>query len=195
MSEGQSNGGNTDIGFDPYPEISSRRRRGVRVMSAAAVALGLVVAGGSVAGASTSSSNSTAPSGTCAPPSSGSSSGRPPFGGAKPAAVGTVTAKGDGSFTLDSTGGTTVTVEVSDSTSYFDPGVTSPSIADVTVGEHVAVFGTESSGSVAATGVAIGLPPSGGKGGLGAPPKGSPSRSSGTSAPPSGPPPTTSSGS
>lgn len=187
MSELQSSDASLDTDFDPYPEISSKRRRGVRVMSAAAVALGLVVAGGSVAGASTSSSTSSVPSGTCAPPSSGSSTGRPPFGGAKPAVVGTVEEKGDGTFTVES-GSTTVTADVSDSTTYVDPGVTSPSISDVTVGEHVAVFGTETSGSVAATSVAIGTPPSGGKGGPGGPP-------SGSSGPPSGPPPTSMSGS
>ncbi len=108
--------------------------------------------------------------------------------------VGTVEKKGDGSFTVES-GSTTVTVDVSDSTTYFDPGVTSPSISDVTVGEHVAVFGSETSGSVAATSVAIGLPPSGANGGPGRPPSGAPANTNKSSAPPSGPPPTSTSGS
>jgi hypothetical protein len=109
--------------------------------------------------------------------------------------VGTVTAKSDGTFTVDSASGTTVTVNISGSTTYMDPSVTSPSIANVTVGEHVAVFGTESSDSVAATSVAIGLPPSGAKGGPGAPPSGAPANSNKSSGPPNGPPPTTTSGS
>jgi hypothetical protein len=46
----------------------------------------------------------------------------------------------------------------------MDQGVTSPSIANVTVGEHVAVFGTDTSNTVTATSVGIGNPPTGGKG-------------------------------
>jgi hypothetical protein len=43
--------------------------------------------------------------------------------------------------------------------------VSTPTLADVTVGDHVAVFGTESSDTVSAISVAIGNPPAGGKGG------------------------------
>jgi uncharacterized protein (UPF0261 family) len=85
--------------------------------------------------------------------------------------VGTVKSVGDGTFTITSQGGTTVTVDVGSSTTYRDPGVTSPTIANVTVGEHVAVFGTDTSNTVTATSVAIGTPPSGGMGGPG--PRGS----------------------
>ena len=44
---------------DPFPAIGQKRRRGVRVTSAAAIALGLAISGGAVAGATTSSSAST----------------------------------------------------------------------------------------------------------------------------------------
>ena len=145
-------------GEDSRAGFSQRRRRGVRVTTAAAVALGLALAGGTVAGAS---ATSTAPS----PPSGSSATGsRPPMGGSPPAAVGTVASVGSGTFTLTSKDDTTVTVNVTSATSYRDPGVTSPTIADVTVGEHVAVFGTDTSNVVTATGVAIGDPPSGGGG-------------------------------
>ena len=54
--------------------------------------------------------------------------------------------------------GKTVTVEVSSSTTYKDPGVTSPSFANVTTGEMVSVEGTTaSSGVVTATSVFIGF--------------------------------------
>jgi hypothetical protein len=79
--------------------------------------------------------------------------------------VGTVKSVGDGTFAITTQDGTVVTVNVSGSTTYMDQGVTSPSIANVTVGEHVAVFGTDTSNTVTATGVAIGNPPTGGKGG------------------------------
>jgi len=49
-----------------------------------------------------------------------------------------------------------VTVDVSSTTTYRDRGVTSPSFANVSVNEHVAVFGTTSSGTVSATSVEIG---------------------------------------
>jgi len=146
---------------DPFPAISQRRRRGVRVTSAAALALGLIVSGGAVAGAATPPSR---PSGS---PRPAAPSGQQPFGDARPIAVGTVRTIGHGSFTITAQDGTTVTVQVDRSTTYFDPGVTSPTIASVAVGEQVAVFGTEASGSVTATRVALGIPPAGGRGGPG----------------------------
>ncbi|HEY5097633.1 MAG TPA: hypothetical protein VII46_06265, partial [Acidimicrobiales bacterium] len=144
---------------DPLATYSLRRRRGVVVTSAAAVALGLAVVGGGVAGAA---SSSTATSSSAKPSSSGP---RPPMGGSPPAAMGTVASVGDGTFTLTTRDRTTVTVNVSSTTTYRDPKVTSATIADVTVGEHVAVFGTESSSVVTATSVAIGEPPGRGTGG------------------------------
>lgn len=146
------------------PSGNRKRKRGVRVTTAAAAALGLAVFGGAVAGAATT---------TTSPPSMSASaphSGLPPSG-SPPAVVGTVKSVGDGTFTITSQDGTTVTVDVGSSTTYRDPGVTSPTIANVTVGEHVAVFGTDTSNTVTATSVAIGTPPSGGMGGPG--PRGS----------------------
>jgi hypothetical protein len=76
--------------------------------------------------------------------------------------VGTVKSVGAGTFALTTQHGTTVTVNVGSSTTYLDHDVTSPSIANVTVGAHVAVFGTDTSDTVTATKVAIGAPPTGG---------------------------------
>jgi preprotein translocase subunit YajC len=90
-------------------------------------------------------------------------------GGSPPAAMGTVASVGDGTFTLTTRDSTTVTVNVSATTTYRDPSVTSPTLANVTVGEHVAVFGTDASNVVTATSVAIGDPPGGGGGGPGRP--------------------------
>jgi hypothetical protein len=131
------------------------------VTTAAAVALGLAVAGG-VAGAATS--------GSSGPPSSSNGkaltaqSGGMAICGSPPVAVGTVKSVGDGTFTLTTADGSTVTVNVGSSTTYVDPGVSSPTFANVTVGEHVAVMGTESSNTVTATSVLIGTPPAMGKG-------------------------------
>jgi len=91
------------------------------------------------------------------------------MGGSPPSAVGTVKSVGDGTFTITAQDGTTVTVNVSSTTRYMDAGVTSATIADVTVGEHVAVFGTDTSDVVTATSVAIGEPPAGGMRGPGYP--------------------------
>jgi preprotein translocase subunit YajC len=152
-----------DARLDSGPPARPKRRRGVRVTSAAVMALGLSLAGGAAAGATTASTGSSTPSSTA----SGSPAGRPPMGGSPPAAFGTVKSVGDDTFTLAEQDGTVVTVNVGSTTSYLDPGVTSPSLASVTVGEHVAVFGTDTSDVVAATSVAIGTPPAGGKGGPG----------------------------
>jgi hypothetical protein len=180
MSERETDALTVSAEFDPFPAISQRRRRGVRVTSAAAVALGLVLAGGSVAGAATTSPTAQSSSSATRP---GPQSGRPPFGGARPAAVGTVKSVGDGTFSVTTHEGTTVTVNVAGTTTYFDPGLTSPTIANVTVGEQVAVFGTDTSDTVTATQGAIGAPPDGGKGGPGGPPP------NGSKSGPGGPPP------
>ena len=63
-----------------------------------------------------------------------------------------------GSFTLQSPAGTTYTVDVSASTTYREPGQASPSLKDVTKGDHVAVVGTLSSTTVTANTVLIGGP-------------------------------------
>ncbi len=150
---------------DPFPSVSQKRRRGVRVTTAAAVALGLAISGGAVANAATSNSPSSSTATGTTP-----AAGKPPFGGTPPAAVGTVKSLGSGTFTLTTPSGTTVTVDVDSSTTYVDPEKSSPSIADVTVGAHVAVFGTDTADTVTATKVAIGGPPNGA--GTGKPPFG-----------------------
>jgi hypothetical protein len=168
----------TTVGTPEPPEEPlsgrARRRHGVQVTSAAAVALGLALAGGSVAGATTSANRSPSKAAGSAPPV-----GRPPGGGSPPVAVGTVETVGTGTFAVLTAGGKKVTVEVSSTTTYRDRGVSNPSFADVTVGQHVAVFGSDSSNRVMATTVAIGAPPKG------APPNGAPPKG----APPNGAPP------
>ncbi len=74
---------------DP-PAILDKRRRGVRVTYAAAVALGLAIGGGAVAGAASGSTSSTTP------PSSSADGpgGHFGFGGTPPAAFGTVASVG-----------------------------------------------------------------------------------------------------
>ena len=159
---------------NPIPPF--RHRRSVRITSAAALALGLAVGGGAIANAATSTSTSTQPSASGVGPHSDGPGGPGRFGrfgGTPPAAMGTVASVGTNSFTLTARDGTTVTVDVGSSTTYLDHDVTSPSIADVKVGDHVAVFGTSNAGTVTATKVAIGGPggPGGhdGKGGPGGP--------------------------
>ncbi|HWE69663.1 MAG TPA: hypothetical protein VG205_04840, partial [Acidimicrobiales bacterium] len=58
------------------------------------------------------------------------------------------------------------------STTYRDREVTSPTLANVTAGEMVAAFGTDTSNTVTATSVEIGAP--GGPGGHGGPGGGGP---------------------
>ena len=75
-----------------------------------------------------------------------------------PGGFGTVASVGTGSFTITTASGVDLTIDVSGSTTYIDEAVSSPSFANVTVGEHVAVFGVLSAGSLAATTIAIGAP-------------------------------------
>ena len=74
-----------------------------------------------------------------------------------PAAFGTVESVGTGTFTVKEPKGTTVTVDVTSSTTYKDGKVTSPTFANVTTGEMVAVEGTTASGIVTAKSVLIGF--------------------------------------
>ena len=60
------------------------------------------------------------------------------------------------SFTIETHGGTTDTVEVSTSTTYTEFGVSSPTLSNVESGDHVVVFGTASGPMVTATHVLIG---------------------------------------
>ena len=156
-------------GSDPAgtigPLAKKRRSKGVRVTYAAAVALGLAVGSGAIAGAATGGNTSTTtPSAPMVPGGPGWHSS---FGGIPPAAVGTVATVGTDSFTITTRDNVTVTVTVTPSTTYLDPAVTSPTFATVKVGDHVAAFGTDTSNTVAATKVAIG--PVGGPGGPGGP--------------------------
>ena len=77
--------------------------------------------------------------------------------GTRPATVGTVESVGTNTFTLKGRNGTTVTVDVSSSTTYRDGKVASPTFAKVTKGEMVSVEGTTAAGVVTATSVQIGF--------------------------------------
>jgi hypothetical protein len=166
--------------------IVGKRRRGVRVTYAAAIALGLAIGGGAMAGAATGSNSSTTPPANHAD----GPGGHPGFGRTPPAAFGKVASVGSDTFTVTGHDGTTVTVIVTGTTTYLDPGVTTPTLADVTVGAHVAVFGTDTNNTVTATQVGIGPDGSGGPGmgdGRWAPPsssRGTPSESATTSGAP-----------
>jgi hypothetical protein len=92
------------------------------------------------------------------PGAPGGPGGSGPRGGTPPATFGTVASVGSNTFTVTAHDGTTVTVDVSSSTTYREFGVTSASIADVKVGTQVAVFGTETGNTVTATTVGIGAP-------------------------------------
>jgi hypothetical protein len=108
-----------------------------------------------------------------------------------PTAAGKVASVGTDSFTITTRAGATVTVDVGSSTTYRDAKVTSATLADVTVGEQVAVVGSESSGTVTATSVMIGMPPGPHPGGpgKGKPGAGKPPAGAAGSGKPSGPPP------
>ena len=151
---------------NPFPGLMRRRRRSLRMTSAAALALGLAVSGGAVAGATTPGTSSTPRNGTVRDPS-----GRRTPVGRHPVAVGIVASVGSGTFTLTTRDGATVTVDVTSSTTFREFGSVSASVGDVTVGARVAVFGTEASDTVTATGVAIGAPPSGWRPPAGDPPR------------------------
>ena len=152
--EGQSDRPEASTVANPLPNRSQRRHRAFRVTTAAAVALGLAVSGGAIANAASTGS----PTSTSTPGAPGGPGGHSPFGGTPPTAMGTVASVGTNTFTLTTHDGTTVTVDVSSATTYLDQGVTSPTLSDVKVGDHVAVFGTDSSNTVTATKVAIGGP-------------------------------------
>jgi hypothetical protein len=119
----------------------------MRVATTAGIALGLTVAGAGVAGAATKGTGSKHSNHTGKYASTGLG---------HPAVFGTVATVGTDSFTVTTRSGSTVTVDVTNATTYRDRGVTSPSFASVKVGETVAASGTETSGTVAATSVDIG---------------------------------------
>ncbi len=81
----------------------------------------------------------------------------PPPSNSQFATAGTVqTSASGGSFVIETWNNTQVTVQTSTSTTYTERGLSSPSLTDITVGENVAVFGTVSGSTVAATQIAIG---------------------------------------
>jgi hypothetical protein len=171
----------TDAGSEP-PADGRKRRRGVRVTTAAlAAAAGLALGGGLLASAvdaGAATTNSTSPVGSTS--STGpSTSGGMPGGCTPPSAVGTVRSVGSDSFVISTSQGGTSTVDVTSATTYQDRGVADASLTNVTVGEHVTVVGSSKDGTVTATTVHIGEPPtgaghgpgpSGGTGPKGAPP-------------------------
>jgi hypothetical protein len=59
------------------------------------------------------------------------------------------------SFTIETHGGATDTVVVSSSTTYSEPGVSSPTLSNVESGDRVVVFGTVSGSTITATHVLI----------------------------------------
>jgi hypothetical protein len=137
----------------PYTSLSPvPARRGAKrpFITSAAVALAVVLGTGAAtvgvaqAATTTSSHHPTA-------------AAWPAKHGTAPAAAGTVESVGANTFTLKGRNGTTVTVDVGSSTTYRDAKVTSPSFANVTVGEAVSVEGTSASGVVTATSVQIGF--------------------------------------
>ena len=69
------------------------------------------------------------------------------------------TAGSAGSFVLDAFHAKTITVDVTSTTTFAEPGVASPTFADVCVGERVGASGIITSGTMAATSVFITPPP------------------------------------
>jgi hypothetical protein len=74
--------------------------------------------------------------------------------------VATAPTSSTGSFTVTAAGGVTWTVDLTSSTTYTEPGVTSPTYSDVAVGDQVAVSGTSTaSDTVSASSVMITVRP------------------------------------
>jgi len=126
--------------------------RGLRIASAAGVVVGLTVGAGAVASAATGGSGASAPA---ASQGTGASSSGTMHGHCSAAAFGTVKSVGTDSFTVATLRGTTVIVDVSSTTTYRDREVASPTLANIKAGENVAVFGSETTGTVKATAVGI----------------------------------------
>ena len=143
----------TEVPSEPRPG-GRKRRRGIRVTTAAlAAAAGLALGGGLLASGADAGAAMTSSAGTSSP-------GGMPGGCTAPSAVGTVKSVGSDSFVVSTPQGGTSTVEVTASTTYRDKGVTGASLANVTVGGHVAVMGSSEDGTLTAATVLIGEPPS-----------------------------------
>jgi hypothetical protein len=79
--------------------------------------------------------------------------------GGRPVAAGTVTsAPADNAFSITTRSGAILSVEVDDSTTYVERGVSSPSLDDVTQNALVAIFGSLEGTTVSATEVNIWVP-------------------------------------
>jgi hypothetical protein len=157
---------------DPVPRAKVFRPAAVALaiiagLGASAYGAVIVVSGGSSSAPKSAQTSTASRSSTATAPTSpprGSSTGTAPTspfrgsitGEGSPAASRTVASVGSKSFTLKTTSGQTLTVDVSSTTTYRDFGVTSPSFATLKVSEHVVVFGTASSGAVTAQSVVIG---------------------------------------
>jgi hypothetical protein len=139
---------NNDLAEMAMASAPRRRwsRLPLRVGVVTAVVLGAAAGGYGVATAATGPSH--------VAPSMGGGFGHGPFGGTPPAAAGTVTEgaslttataclSGDTqSFVVKTRSGTSDTVTVTSSTTYSDPGVSTPTFVKVCVGDNVAITGT-----------------------------------------------------
>ena len=121
----------------------------MRVATTAGMALGLTVGGAAVAGAATSGTSTKHAT---------HGAKRSAQGHVRPSVFGTVATVGANTFSVTTHEGSSVVVEVTSATTYHDHDVTSPSFANIKPGEMVAVFGTQTSGTVPATSVGIGTP-------------------------------------
>jgi Domain of unknown function (DUF5666) len=84
------------------------------------------------------------------------------FPGGRPGAFGTITAIGSDSFTINSRGGTTETVDVTSATTYSSSAGTLSGLSSLKTGEDVIVEGTTSGSVVKATAVQVFQPGTGG---------------------------------
>ncbi len=142
--------------------------RWFRVLGASALLVGFAAGGFGIASATTSSGRTSTAGAARSGSGWGHQTGQLRGHHSPPAAAGTVESVGTGTFTVKGHDGTTVTVNVTSTTTYKDQGVTSPSFSNVTTGEMVSVEGTTASGVVTATSVLIGF--GGGSFGHGTPP-------------------------
>ncbi len=158
-NEKQENNENSGGGQLRQSLLSSRW---FRLLGASALLVGFAAGGFGIASATTNSGGSSTGGAAKTGPGWGHQTGHRPGQHTPPAAFGTVESVGTDSsgvnfFTVKAKDGTTVTVDVTSSTTYKDPKVTSPSFADVSTGEMVMVQGTMASGVVTATSVSIGF--------------------------------------
>lgn len=154
----------TPMEHGPAAHIKRAWNRRLRRTAAAAAVLTAGAAGGAflaAPGAVLASGTSHAANTTVAtttPPSAHRDGGpRYPGGATAPAADGKVASVDTtaNTFTVTDDSGKTLTVDVSSSTTYVDPSLSSPTFADVKTGDFVAVIGTTASNTVTATKVYV----------------------------------------